>query len=598
MSAHRALVQPNYGVFTHLGAAHAEGFENMDEKFREKWSLIQHCERIVCGRAWYDRAAQLDLPLPSALLWGPGEAIDPEYFAPHLSGHHLENAMNAVGTALLLGGSRAEVKTRMDQLRPLEMRMQLTAARGRGHLLEDTYSSDLDSLHLALQELLQQPAERKMAVLSELDSPEATLEAKQWVSSLGLHRTWWLSAPEELPQTLAAIQSVGLENSVLLIKGQRRFQMERLAAALREQLHSTWAEINLGAMRRNLQAFRAVLQPATKVMAMVKASSYGSGTTEIAQWLQNQKIDYLGVAFAQEALNLRAQGIAVPMLVMNAESDQLKYLAEAQCEVELYALHQLDHWKKLGHEHQSVLKVHLKIETGMHRLGMTLEALPSVLKALQELHNVEVTGVFSHLSSADSEDEREYTLAQLDAFDRAVSLVRERYPMALAHVLNTHGIARYGNHQYDMVRLGLGLYGVGQYPGVQRLEEVLQWKCRISQVGQLLPGESLGYSRSYQADAPTTYATVPVGYADGLLRSLSRKKGALYLGDHRCAILGNICMDMTMVDTTGTAAQPGDELVILGAAQSATELAEAAGTIAYEILTRIGPRVPRVYIKD
>lgn len=598
MSAHRALVQPNYGVFTHLGAAHDEGFEDLDEKFAEKWSLIEQCERIVCARRWYDRAAKLDLPLPSALLWGQGEALDPEQFAPNLSGHHLENAMNAVGIALLLGGSRAEVQQRMDLLRPLEMRMQLTAARGGGHLLEDTYSSDLDSLHLALQELLQQPSERKMAVLSELESAQATAEAKQWVASLQLSRTWWLRTPEELPQVLASIQATGLENSVLLIKGQRRFQMERIAAALREQMHSTWAEINLGAMRRNLQQFRALVKPTTKVMAMVKASSYGSGTVEIAQWLQKLGIDYLGVAFAQEALNLRAQGVRVPMLVMNAESDQLHFLASAECEVELYALHQLEHWKKLGTDHQWVLKVHLKIETGMHRLGMTPEDLPEVLDTLQALHNVEVTGVFSHLSSADDDRQKDYTLEQLSTFAAAAALVRERYPLAIAHVLNTHGIARYAEYQFDMVRLGLGLYGVGHYPGVAALEEVLQWKCRISQVSPLSKGQSLGYGRSFQAEKPMTYATVPVGYADGLLRSLSREKGALYLGEHRCAILGNICMDMTMVDTTGTAARPGDELVILGPAQSAAALAADAGTIPYEILTRIGPRVPRVYIKD
>jgi alanine racemase len=308
-------------------------------------------------------------------------------------------------------------------------------------------------------------------------------------------------------------------------------------------------------------------------------------------------VDYLGVAFSQEALSLRAHGIKTPMLVMNAEPDQFISLAETGCEVELYARHQLLPFMALAGK-ELTLRLHIKVDTGMHRLGFRPDEVPALMEELVKVPNIEVTGVFSHLSSADLPEEESFTLGQLALFDAAVKVVRRHYPTVLAHILNTHGIPKYAQHGYDMVRLGLGLYGVGSYDGLAALEEVVHWKCRISQIGTLLPGDSLGYGRSFIASKPTQYATLPLGYADGLSRQLSNGKGAVYINGQRCSILGRICMDMVMVDCTEMNVQAGDEVEIIGPHQRAAQLAKDGNTIAYEVLTSIGARVPRIYIKD
>ena len=335
----------------------------------------------------------------------------------------------------------------------------------------------------------------------------------------------------------------------------------------------------------------------TKTMAMVKADAYGTGILEVARWLENGHIDYLGVAFSQEALLLRAQGIVAPIMVMNAEPTQFKALAQANCEVELFSLDQLVPYLEETAS-DTVLKVHLKVDTGMHRLGFAPAAVLAVLEELNRHKNVEVVGVFSHLSSAGNPEHDGFTQEQFDRFETALGQVRSYYPSAMGHILNTQGIARFPEREYEMVRLGIGLYGLGIYHGMEPLEEVVQWKCRISQVGELLSGESVGYSRAFVADRTKRYATLPVGYADGLSRQLSGGKGQAIINGQACAILGNVCMDMVMVDVSEIAVAAGDEAVIIGAGQGANELAHAAGTIGYEVLTGIGPRVPRFYLKD
>ena len=599
MERHEELAQPKFGVFTNLGDAHNEHFESDDQKFKEKWQLFIRCERVAMSRRWYDKAVALGLPVPSPLLWGAGEALDPSDFPelPFTGGHHLENAMNAIAGATLLGATMAEIRGRLSTLEPIEMRMQMRSARGGGYLLEDTYSSDLESLRWALEELnASAPTAKKWAVLSHLSTPEITLQAKALVDTFGLDRTWWISKPSDLSDLVQEFSAVDLSQTTLLIKGQRRFKLESFAATMRKQYHSTWAEINLGAMRRNLQKFKAVVQPTTKVMAMVKASSYGAGTLEVARFLQDLHVDYLGVAFAQEALSLRAQGVDMPILVLNVEAEQVSMLAQSECEVELFSKHQLRDW--LSVSRAQTLRVHVKVNTGMNRLGFSPEEIPELLQELQGLSSVEVTGVFTHLAAADLPAEDDFTRGQLDQFSNVVKQVKAFYPAAYAHALNTHGIQRFPSDQHNMVRLGLGLYGVGIYSGVAALEEVLSWKCKISQVGSLSPGESLGYSRGFIAQSATQYATLPVGYADGLPCSLSKGKGAVYIRGHRCEILGNICMDMCMVNITGLQVKEGEEVELLGPLQSANAMAKDAGTISYEIMTGIGPRVPRLYLKD
>ncbi|MEY2963613.1 MAG: hypothetical protein RL754_874 [Bacteroidota bacterium] len=598
MEAKAALVRPTLGLFTTLGDAHGEAFEDDDAKFAEKWMLFAGCERVACATKWYSKAKQLGLECPPALLWGPGEELDPEAWdLPFVGGHNAENAMAAISGALLLGGSRVEIESHIGELTPLDMRMQLLRAKDGGFLLEDTYSSDLSSLRYALEELkTQSPTGRKWAVLSVLGDEKSTAAAKAMVEQAGIDQSWWVRGTEDVRELTEAFAGMSLADTTVLVKGRRSFRLERFSATLREQYHSTWVDVDLGAMRENLRAFKSALQPTTKVMAMVKAASYGTGTLEVASWLEQLHVDYLGVAFAQEALTLRAKGVKTPILVMNAEPHQIPLLAAAGCDVELFRLGQLDPWK--NSPQNEPLRLHLKIDTGMHRLGIAPTELASVLEVVGELENTTVAGVFTHLAATDNADHDAFTATQLEVFETCVASVRERYPEAMAHALNTNGIVRFPQGQFDMVRLGIGLYGVGRYEGVEGLQPVIRWSCRISQVGVVQPGESVGYSRAFMAEKPVPYATLPVGYADGLSRALSGGKGQVYIHGKPCPILGNVCMDMVMVDISAVPdAQPMDTVEILGTQQSADELANAAGTIGYEILTGIGSRVPRLYHK-
>ena len=600
MQRHEQLVRPTIGIFTTLGDAHGENFESDEQKFKEKFKLFQHCHSLVIGRKWLRWAQELGLKIPErTLVWGQGEELDPDAIKdwPFSGDYQKENALSALGGALLLGASMEDLQRRLSLLQPLEMRMQLRGAKDGGYLLEDTYSSDLSSLRWALEELASSaPTSRKWAVLSHLGSEEKTAEAKALAATYGLDRIWWVEKPEDVGELTASFAGLDLNKTTVLVKGRRAYKLEQFAATLQDQYHSTWAEVNLSAMRRNLQKFKAHLAPETKVMAMVKAASYGSGTLEVARWLQNLHVDYLGVAFAQEALSLRARGITMPILVLNVDPQQMPLLAAAGTEVELFATHQLDTW--LSAKRTEVLKVHLKINTGMNRLGFAPEKVEELLKELATEPRVEVVGVFSHLAAADDPDKDEFTRKQLSTFEAVAKAVKAQYPGAVAHVLNTHGIHRFSKDAHEMVRLGIGLYGAGNYEGIAPLEEVISWKCTVSQVSDLKPGDSLGYGITFTAERPMKYATLPVGYADGLSRALSGGKGAVYIAGHRCAILGRVCMDMCMVDVSGLEVNPGDEVEILGPHQSASDLAEAAGTISYEVLTGIGPRVPRLYIKD
>jgi len=517
MQRHEQLVRPTIGIFTTLGDAHGENFESDEQKFKEKFKLFEHCHSLVIGRKWLRWALELGLKIPErTLVWGQGEELDPDAIKdwPFSGDYQKENALSALGGALLLGASMEDLQRRLSLLQPLEMRMQLRGAKDGGYLLEDTYSSDLSSLRWALEELVSSaPTSRKWAVLSHLGSEEKTAEAKALAATYGLDRIWWVEKPEDVGELTASFAGLDLNKTTVLVKGRRAYKLEQFAATLQDQYHSTWAEVNLSAMRRNLQKFKAHLAPETKVMAMVKAASYGSGTLEVARWLQ-------------EALSLRARGITMPILVLNVDPQQMPLLAAAGTEVELFASHQLDTW--LSAKRTEVLKVHLKINTGMNRLGFAPEKVEELLKELATEARVEVVGVFSHLAAADDASKDEFTHKQLRTFEAVAKAVKMQYP----------------------------------------------------------------------AERPMKYATLPVGYADGLSRALSGGKGAVYVAGHRCAILGRVCMDMCMVDVSGLEVHPGDEVEILGPHQSASDLAKAAGTISYEVLTGIGPRVPRLYIKD
>ncbi|MFW6290632.1 MAG: alanine racemase [Mariniphaga sp.] len=388
-------------------------------------------------------------------------------------------------------------------------------------------------------------------------------------------------------------------DSIILIKGAREFTFEKISGALQQKAHQTVLEIDLNALVHNLNVFRGLLLPATKIMVMVKAFSYGSGDVEIARVLQFQNVDYLAVAVADEGIELRNAGIHTPVIVMNPEEQSFQNIIDYQLEPNIYNLELLQNFEKAVVQHAKTnFPVHLKLDTGMNRLGFkTEQELERLIHLLSKSDGLKVVSVFTHLSASDDPSFDEFTKAQIAKFhswQRKISAALS-YPVD-SHILNSAGIERFTESQMDMVRLGIGLYGVS-VTGLP-LENISTFKSIVSQIKYAAPGESVGYSRKERIDRETKVAVVPVGYADGLDRKLGNRNGKAWIKGNYAPVIGNICMDMIMLDVTGLDVQPGDEVEFFGPHIPVTKVAEQAGTIAYEILTGISQRVKRIYLYD
>ena len=416
------------------------------------------------------------------------------------------------------------------------------------------------------------------------------------------------------------------QNETILLKGARLFEFEKISLVLQQKAHETVMEINLDALVHNLNYFRAALQPGTKTMAMVKAFSYGSGSYEIANVLQFYRVDYLAVAYADEGVELRKAGIHLPIMVMSPEEQSLDTLLKYNLEPEVYNLHILsllvDAIARNQTSIQEEVRIHIKLDTGMHRLGFAGNELEPLIDQLKLNPNLHVQSVFSHLAASEDPDEDDFTHRQIGLFTgMSGRITRVLDYSILLHILNSAGISRFPEAQFDMVRLGIGLYGIGSDPGEQsRLRNVSTLKSVVTQVKHIPAGETIGYNRKGKAGKDTLIAIIPVGYADGLNRRLGNGRGTLYIHGKPAPIIGNICMDLTMVDVTdptpgpspkweGSAPPPtpppcgrgesqvceGDEVIIFGDLHPVLEVAKDIGTIPYEVLTGISRRVKRIY---
>jgi alanine racemase len=405
--------------------------------------------------------------------------------------------------------------------------------------------------------------------------------------------------PEFFPDTEALIQSGYLEQlqgQAILIKGSRRFGFEKIHALLKKQLHKTYLQIDLEALRHNYRYFRNAVSPKTRMMAMVKAFGYGSGSFEVARTLQFMGVDYLAVAFADEGVALREAGIRVPIMVMNTGAEDMASRLQYGLEPVVFDLAGLEAMAAISGNEE--MAVHLEVDTGMHRLGFT----PSLLKDLAGSipGNVRVASVFTHLAASEDPGQDDFTQTQIEQFTEAANAFEEQLGYApLRHALNTGGILRFAAHSMDMVRLGVGLYGVDPRAVAQAdLKPVTTLYSSISQLHTLQAGEGVGYGRRSVSGSPRVIATLPVGYADGLRRSLGNGKWQLLVNGHKAPIVGSVCMDMCMVDVTGIDCREGDEVIVFGADNSVAAMAVCADTIPYEILTGISTRVPREYVGE
>lgn len=630
------VIRPTLGIFTNIGSAHDEGFDSSAEKIKEKLTLFENADVLIYCKDHTEIDEAVRAKSLKTFTWGTrrgGDVIvqgsSSQYTVTHNDNAfnlHLpfsdpasvENAFHCVAMMLWMGYSAEEVQHRIRGLRAVPMRLELKEGINRCQVIDDTYNNDLGGLDISLQFLLHQHQKNKKALIlsdvleSGLEEEALAKEIFTLVKESGIQRfigigpvlsryrdlfpaaTFYGSTDDFLNQ----YDLDQLQQEVILVKGARSFQFEKIVSKLQQKVHGTVMEIDLSALVHNLNYFKSMLKPSTKVMVMVKAFAYGSGSTEIANLLQYHRADYLGVAYTDEGVELRKNNSSLPIMVMNPTEESFDQMLTYDLEPEVYSF-KLFHSLR-DHLNGKACNVHLKFDTGMHRLGFEDNDVAEVIRMLKNNPNIRVASIFSHLAGADEHGHDTFSVSQASKFKTLadqVSVALGYKP--LYHILNSPGILRLNQFQFDMVRLGIGLYGVdptteGHHP----LKPAATLKTIISQIRNVKAGESVGYGRRGTSEKDMTLATIAIGYADGFTRAFSRGAGVVMVRGKRAPVVGNVCMDMTMVDVTGIDAQEGDEVVIFGKDLPIQEVAERIHTIPYEILTNTSERVKRVFIAE
>ncbi len=654
MQALQEIIDPEIGIITFFGGAHAEGFENTAQKINEKLLLFKNSKTLICNSDDEKSDAQIQAfiaahnPMLKTFTWSKTHP-EADLYITRINKEHdltivegicngedisfsilftddasINNAISCAAVMLKMNISATTIRERMLHLRPVEMRLEMKQGMHNCSVINDGYSADLNSLSIALDFLEQQQQHHDRTVILS-DVPETGKAATVLYSRIadalaqkniyrfigigpqisahaasfaGLKQTAFFESTEAF---IRDISSLNFHDETILLKGARVFRFEKISNALEQRLHETLLEINLNALRHNLKVYRQELQPGVKVMAMVKAFSYGSGSFEIANLLQHAGVDYLAVAYADEGVDLRRSGISLPIMVMNTEASGFENITKYNLQPEIYSFNILAAFKDyLQEKNITQYPVHIKIDTGMHRLGFEAAEVDALCKRLKDENAFQIVSVFSHLAGSDDAAHDDFTLQQQKDFSAAADKLREviGYDF-IRHISNSSGIYRHHDLQMDMVRIGIGLYGVDASPVMQhRLQHVTTLKTTISQIKNIKQGESVGYSRKGVMHQDSVIATVRIGYADGYPRSLSNGKGKMLVNGSSAPVIGNVCMDMVMLDITGIDADEGDEVIVFGEAPSVTDVARWADTISYEILTNISQRVKRVYFEE
>ncbi len=643
------IIEPTIGIFTNIGDAHQEGFESTQQKIKEKLLLFTACEKLIynadnldilpiiedfCTRHSIQKISW-SLKEENALIrFSSQKKTDKTEISvlsnnnnyvfniPFTDDSSVENACHCFAVASVLSSDIQNIIPEFEKLYPVEMRLEIKQGINNCLLVNDYYNSDLNSLSIALSVLNQQAAKAhlyKQVILSDIQQtglPKTELYKEvnkllaDWemdeiigigteISNYSELFTIKKSFYDSLDDFKKQFNRTAYQSSAILIKGARQFTFENISHLLQYKAHQTQLEIDLNALVNNLNVFKKLLQANTKIMVMVKAFSYGSGDVEIASVLQYQNVSYLAVAVTDEGVLLRNAGIKTPVIVMNPEQSSIQQIIDYQLEPNIYSIDLLKNFSKTVSQYGlSEYPIHLKIDTGMNRLGMkTDEEIETAIRWIKENEGLKIQSVFSHLAASDDPDLDSFTNKQFEKFEEISGKILGSFPYKIdRHILNSAGIERFPEKQYDMVRLGIGLYGVSN-TGLP-LENIGTLKSTVSQVKKVIPEETVGYSRKGEVSRNSEIAIVPLGYADGIDRKLGNKKGSAFIKGTHVPIIGNICMDMLMLDVTGLEIQPGDKVEIFGPHITISELAEKAGTIPYEILTGISQRVKRVYLQE
>ncbi|GMQ25572.1 bifunctional UDP-N-acetylmuramoyl-tripeptide:D-alanyl-D-alanine ligase/alanine racemase [Algoriphagus sp. oki45] len=646
MATLEKIIRPDLGIFTNIGSAHEEGFSNLKEKIREKLILFQSSKFLIYCRDQELLSMQIEKDVDPSKLISWSQEKDADFRISYKKGDHrtrvvfvkkdlstytfqvpfsdqasLENATHALVAALTLGEDPKSIQQGLDQLRQVDMRLTLKPGINDCLLIDDTYNNDLAGLKVALEFMSQQrPKRQKVLILSDLlqqGSPEKIYaEVTDLVRSYRIDRI--LAVGQEIkrltdlfPQQSELFQSTeelieslpltSFQNDLILVTGARDFALERIVNRLQQRIHGTTLEINLNALTHNFNFYKRQLKPGTRVMVMVKAFAYGGGATEIANHLQTLGADYLAVAFTDEGVTLRNQGIRLPIMVLNPVEESFDLLREYQLEPVVFSP---SFFKKLGiyaSNHNIQIPIHLDLDTGMHRLGFEIQHLQELKTLIGTYPELRIASLYTHLVGADEEAHHVFSIDQLEQFmkmKKEIESILTYRP--LIHALNSAGIIRFPEYQMDMVRLGIGLYGVevtGKHH--HELKAVSTLKTTISQIKTLAPGSTVGYSRRGQLPNGGTIATLAIGYADGFDRRFSMGKGYVLIKGEKAPVIGNVCMDMTMVDISQIPeVREGEQAIIYGEGIPLRDLADRIGTIPYELLTNISSRVKRVYYLD
>lgn len=647
------IIRPTIGIITNISNAHQENFSTAEEKCREKLSLFKECNVIIYNAdnniladavgsmllpareiAWSQKDPERPLYIESIEKDGQGTTIRYRYSnvrnsyrIPFLDEASIEDSINCLAAALHLMIPPERIAGRMAQLEPVAMRLEVKEGKRGCMIINDSYNADTASLDIALDFMERRsstmPGLRRTLILADIkqsgeDAQTLYSRVLDCIKKRGIEK--FIGVGNGIATQAALFASSGIEchffagteellasrllketeKEYILIKGSRSFHFEDVTEALEKKVHQTILEVNLSALRDNLNRYRNALAPDTRTVCMVKADAYGAGALETGRTLQECNVDYLAVAVADEGAELRKEGINTGIIVMNPEPCSYRTLFDNKLEPEVYSFGMLDSLIKAAcREGITDYPVHIKIDTGMHRLGFLPNEIPALIEVLKKQYALTPRSVFSHFVGSDSPQFDSFSAVQIERFNSAATMLQEAFShKILRHICNSAGAERFTDVQYDMVRLGIGLYGISPIKEDATLHPISTLKTIILQIHDVPADETVGYSRRGTLKRDSRIAALPIGYADGLNRKLGNGKGYCIVNGQKAPYVGNICMDVCMIDVTGIECNEGDTVEIFGPDLPVTQLAEWLETIPYEILTSVSNRIKRVYYSD
>ena len=653
----KEIIQPTVGIFTNIGAAHGKNFDNINSKVEEKLKLFHDVETLIyCLDHKEIREAVSKLNI-NTFTWSRNDESADVFISsiekkddytcisaflktqqlnnsatqqlkitiPFTDDASIENAIHCWLTALKFNIPEDTIEAKMSHLSPIAMRMELKSGINNCEIINDSYNSDFNALTIALNFMSQHHHGKKRIVIlsdilqSELKEDDLYEKIAQLLKNKGVNLIIGIGDAimrqsekfdiekvfyHDVKEFLTNHQIESFHNQLILIKGAREFGFEKISKTLQEKAHETILEINLNNLVKNMNYYRSKLKSDTKLMVMVKAFAYGSGNFEVSNVLEFHHADYLTVAYADEGIELRRKGINLPIMVMTPEINTFESIIKNNLEPDIYSFRSLnlleDAIEDLGSQLTNPIGIHIKLDTGMHRLGFLPDDIDKLLERLKSNDKIIVKSVFSHLAGSDSQEFNDFTMKQINNFEEMSSKIINALPYKiLRHILNSAGISRFTDYQYDMVRLGIGIYGIAPCEEDQgKLHTVVSLKTTIVQIKEYEAGETIGYSRRGKIEKQSRIGVVPIGYADGLKRQLGNGNTCFYVNGQAAPIIGNICMDMCMINLTGIDCKEGDTAILFNEDYPVERIAEACNTIPYEILTSISQRVKRIYYQE